>query len=99
MVEELIEGHEVRLFLHHLSTPWNWGHTIILHRWVRTVPLHRCTGGIVKNEMTAIHTFPLLQVDVDCIVTGGRLLFACVSDNHPCFSGFGTFVEAGCRYA
>ncbi len=30
-----------------------------------------------------------MQVDIDCVVVRGRLLFASVSDNHPC-EGSGT---------
>jgi hypothetical protein len=41
-----------------------------------------------------------LQVDIDCVTLSGRLLFACVSDNHPASGaceGARTFMETGGR--
>ncbi|KAL6763425.1 ATP-grasp domain-containing protein [Haematococcus lacustris] len=48
------------------------------------------TSGMIVEELLAGS-----EVDVDCIVQDGQLLFACVSDNHP--PGGEAFVETGGR--
>ncbi|KAJ9513443.1 hypothetical protein QJQ45_006000 [Haematococcus lacustris] len=48
------------------------------------------TSGMIVEELLAGS-----EVDVDCIVQDGQLLFACVSDNHP--PGSEDFVETGGR--
>ncbi|KAG1672031.1 hypothetical protein FOA52_008907 [Chlamydomonas sp. UWO 241] len=54
-------------------------------------------SGMLVEEFIPGH-----EVDVDCVVVRGQLLFGAVSDNHPCggsSSGRGgerSFVEAGC---
>ncbi|GFH07012.1 ATP-grasp domain-containing protein [Haematococcus lacustris] len=48
------------------------------------------TSGMIVEELLAGS-----EVDVDCIVQDGQLLFACLSDNHP--PGGEVFVETGGR--
>ncbi|GFH06390.1 ATP-grasp domain-containing protein [Haematococcus lacustris] len=48
------------------------------------------TSGMIVEELLAGS-----EVDVDCIVQDGQLLFACVSDNHT--SGGEAFVKTGGR--
>jgi len=56
-------------------------------------PTSTCaTGGMVVEEFVRGQ-----EVDVDCVVVEGQLLFACVSDNHPSkqVEGVAAFVETG----
>ncbi|GAX83253.1 hypothetical protein CEUSTIGMA_g10679.t1 [Chlamydomonas eustigma] len=54
------------------------------------------TGGMLVEELLSGQ-----EVDIDCVVLHGQLLFACISDNHPCKQQqdcpLVTFMEAGGR--
>ena len=82
-----------------LKSPWMSGggrylspHALTGRRGLHHLPERRSNSPLLPQ-----------QVDVDCVVIRGQLLFACVSDNHPCkqpSAGSGrlmAFVEAGGR--